>query len=225
MLVLIRSLLTVAWFWCFSKLATESAASPLDLGLAALILLMSVAIGLVWAPVVGEWVARPLTNVLTAGNYEDCGDDFGMSLIRHFEREGDRRGVIGACLLLIFLHPERSVAYMIGMEHSLPGTRLERWFASRLYERSTGHLAFSAYQVLIRHKVEPPKHHDPAVNLLIFSLNLTRPASHPPVPLPSASPPVKLKRDTRIKLFEAADQPPPSQPEPPSIPPVPPAAG
>ena len=163
-------------------------------------------VAILWAPVVGEKLADPLTSTFIQ---ETSLPSEPGRLVQSIMR-AQRRGWHRLALVLVFLEgvrrPTLPTAPLLGLRSVRPGSLLEKWLAKEVYHYNNIQNCLHAYTILReRHGVIPPLHNHPEVNLAISNLTRERPPEATTIPLKKAPPAVTPKRNSTIKLFEAAD--------------------
>lgn len=168
----------------------------------AVCVVLAMANAVVWAPYFADAVSGPLTGVMTNSTYVDR-KNLPLLWIHWLDRRGLRRLTAWFCFLEGIRHPDRPAAFVIGLTNARRGSWLEKVYAREVFRFDNAQNCLLAYEALRRHDIDPRPHHNPEVNMLLMSLEReVRPATEP-VPIPPAPPPAPLKRDRRIRLFEA----------------------
>ena len=170
----------------------------------ALCVILAVANGVVWAPVLGEAISEPLTGVMTKSTYVDRKNHL-LRFVHWLENRGLRRWTLFFCFLEGIRCPHRPAAFVIGLNNARPGSWLEKIYALELFKFDNAQHCMMAYEALRRRGINPRPHHNPEVNLVLLTLDReVRPAPEP-IPVPPAAPAPPPKRDRRIRLFATAN--------------------
>lgn len=212
MVIILRFLLPGLFVWCLLQGAQEagSGASAWELnGFGYLVMALFLALGsaIVLAPFIGEKIAEPLTQVLTAGDVPEL-EDASAKLAAIMFKRGWRITALGYCLTHSLQSSKSPMIPWLGLQNSRPGSWLEREFAWSVYGFNHALRCIEAYRVLQRHGIRPPVHPDPMVAVYIKSSEQMPKDSGPPVPLPEPAKPPGLQRDPRIRLFDMTEDPP-----------------
>lgn len=213
MVIILRFLLPGLFVWCLLQGAQEagSGASAWELnGFGYLVMALFLALGsaIVLAPFIGEKIAEPLTQVLTAGDVPEL-EDASAKLAAIMFKRGWRITALAYCLTHSLQSSKSPMIPWLGLQNSRPGSWLEREFAWSVYGFNHALRCIEAYRVLQRHGIRPPVHPDPMVAVYIKSSEQMPKDSGPPVPLPEPAKPPGLQRDPRIRLFDMTEDPPP----------------
>ncbi len=209
MLVLFRILFTGLFLWLLASAARQAQGNlGNDLGNAgsfALAVVIGVAAGITWAPVLGETVAGPMTGLMTDGSVSD--DRAGLlRFIRRCEMRGWRRLTVLLAFWECVLRPRLPAAYVIGMNNARPGSWLEKVFAKEVWRFNNIANCVRAHDLLkLRHDLDPGAHPEPGVNLALMSHLRVPNAELPPLPVPVAPPAPPPPRNHSIQLFPGAD--------------------
>ncbi len=163
----------------------------------------AVVMAIVWAPVIGEKLSDPVTSTLTQETSLPPQTNQLVRWITALQRRGFHR----PALFLVFLegirHPDLPQPALLGLRSVRPGSFLEKCFAREVYRFNNVQNCLHAYKILRdRHRVTPPLHKHPEVNLAIMNLNRQPPPAPETVPLKSTEPMPLPERNPRIKLFE-----------------------
>ena len=219
MLVLLRIFFTGAFLWLIAHAARQAQGNLGDdvgnAGNFALAVVVGLAAGLTWAPVLGETVAGPMTGLMTDGSVSD--DRTGLlRFIRRCEARGWRRLTVLLAFWECVLRPRMPAAYVIGFNNARPGSWLERVFALEVWRFNNIANCMRAHEVLkLRHEIDPGVHPEPGVNVALMAHLRVPNAALPPLPVPPAPPAPLPPRNQRIQLFPGAGESAPEEPKPP----------
>jgi hypothetical protein len=180
---------------------TGDLANALYLGL---VLILAVANAAVWAPFFGAQVAKPLTDNLTDGASGESRNHL-LRCLAYCRGRGWRGWALTLALIEGVRHPERPAAFVEGLRCAQPGTWLERVFAAELWRFDNVQNCRRAFEVLQQHGLDPRPHPNQEVNLMLRTVERRPRPQSPPLAIFSASTPLRLQRDPRIRLFAAAD--------------------
>ena len=198
-------------------------------GYLALTLVLAIANAVVWAPYLGRLVAEPITEMLTEDS-STAPPNYLLRLLVYCRARGWRRCALTLALIEGIRHPEQPSAFLEGLRCATPGTWLEKVFAAEVWRFDNLQNCRRALEVLSRHRLFPTAHTNQDVNILLLGTERPISPQRPPLPL-FATPALPLaRRDSRIRLFAGAGQPPdsvdtpsdpaaPGESEPPASPP------
>jgi hypothetical protein len=159
----------------------------------------------VWAPFIGDKISQPITGMITRSTYFEQ-KNYLLKLIHWLENRGYRRLVVFLCFLEGIRRPGQPTAFVVGLKNAKPGSWLEKVYAREVFKFGNAQNCLAAYEILLRHRVDPGAHPNPEVNLLLMS-HYRAPKSDPDkIAVPPAAPP-PVTRDPRIRLFDSADSP------------------
>lgn len=217
MLIFFRLALPVALVFGFTEAARNAQAHPDSGDLAnafwlAYCVIVGIATAIVWAPVVADKMADPLTGVITDSTYKEPPNRL-RRLITWLEGREARRWVRWLCFIEGVRHPWSPAPFNTGLRHSEPGSWLELVYAREVFHFNNAENCIRAYQIL-RQRGEAPKfHRNKEVTLLMSAIEKTVAPDTTPLPVPpSEAPP--LERNPRIKLPARWDVPPDTAPPP-----------
>jgi hypothetical protein len=206
-LIALRILFGTALAYGLSKVWQNAQAAP-DTGdlanafyLAACVIL-AVANAVVWAPFFGDMASGPLTGVITRSTYVDR-KNYLLRFVHWLENRGFRRVTLWFCFLEGVHHPHRPAAFVIGLMNARPGSWFEKVYAWEVFKFDNARHCMEAYEALRRHGIDPRPHRNPEVNMVLVSLEREVKPPAETIVVPPAPPPPPLKRDPRIKLFDA----------------------
>ncbi|HVY71485.1 MAG TPA: hypothetical protein VHH73_16250, partial [Verrucomicrobiae bacterium] len=211
MMTLLRLLLGATFIYLLATGRHNALANPMkgdlqaafDLAVAAIVALLNAA---VWAPVLGDWVSRPVTGAITDSTYYKAKNRV-MLLARGCEARKWRRLTLFFCFIEGIRRPWMPEAFAVGFRNAKPGSWLEKVFAREVYRFDNAKTAVAAYQALQRHGMDPGPHRRPEVTLMLRAMERVAKAEAAPLPIPVAAPAPKPKRNPRIKLFDGAPAP------------------
>ncbi|HTH49970.1 MAG TPA: hypothetical protein VMB21_20825 [Candidatus Limnocylindria bacterium] len=218
MLLLFRIFLTSLFGWLLWRarhVATGSLeADVTNAGNFALSIVVGFLAALTWAPLLGEIVAGPMTGVLTDGS--PAPDSTGLiRFIRRCEARGWHRLAVLLCFVEGVRHPSLPAAFVIGMNNAKPGSWPEMVFAREVFGFSNVANCLRAHDILkLRHDLDPGSHPVPAVTLALIAHMRVGRAEAPTLAVPAAPAGPPRTRNSKIRLFAAADRPKPD-PQPP----------
>jgi hypothetical protein len=176
-------------------------------GYLALAVLLALANAAVWAPALGMSVAGPLTGMLTDGTTTEERNLLLWASRRCLAR-GARHAALAFALIEGVRHPDRPAAFLLGLQCSTPGSRLERVFALEVWRFENVRNCTMAFRVLQRQGIDPRPHRNQEVNLTLLALEKPPCPERQPLPVPASEVPIQPKRNTRIQLFAGATPPP-----------------
>ena len=161
----------------------------------------AIANAVVWAPYIGDKIAGPITGTITKSTYVER-HNYLLRLIYWTQDRGFRRLTAWLCFLEGIHHPIRPTAFVIGMQNARPGSWLEKVYAKEVFKFDNAQHCIQASQVLERHGLDPGRHHNVEVNLVLLSLEHEVKPEPARVRAAPAPPPPALKRNKQIRLFE-----------------------
>lgn len=217
---LMRLLLTAGYAWLVYHRARDLAGTSPLWGAWVIIELSvtGIVIAILWAPVLGEKVSGSLTSTLV----EDTGIIPRNRLVAWITRL-QARGWYRAALLFCFCEglrkPDAIHPALLGLQCVRPGSVLEKAFAREVFRFNHVKHTVKAWQILRdRHAYDPPPHPCPEVEMVLRRLRQTPSAPQAPVALPKSPIPVRLARNSSIRLFDksVARTPPATHTEPPA---------
>ncbi len=203
MLVFFRIALPLALAFGFTEAARNAQARPESGDLAnafwlAYCVLVGIATALVWAPVVADKMADPLTGVITDSTYQEPPNRL-RRLITWLEGRGARGCVRALCFIDGVRHPWSPAPFIIGLRNSRPGSWLELVYAREVFRFNNAENCMRAYVILRQHGEAPPFHRNKEVTLLMAAFERSAAPDPDPLPVPPAEDP-PLERNPRIKL-------------------------
>lgn len=161
-----------------------------------------IAVTLLWAPVVGDKLSEPITGTFIQETSIVSVPRRLVQTIGRLQARGHHRMALVLILLEGIRHPELPHPALLGLRSAKPGSFLERWFAREIWGFSNIQNCLTAYTILKeRHRITPPAHRLPEVNLAILSLTRERPPTPSPIPIKAAPLASKPPRNRRIRLF------------------------
>jgi hypothetical protein len=200
MLSLMRMLFTVGWWFCMFK-AGDVARSAGNDNLCLLYfiwaLILSLPTSALWAPLIASMLCGSLAGIM--GDDASIEPNYGlMSLIEWARERNCRSLVVLLCVIKAFLEPDLPSAFLLGMEYTKRGSWLERFFAEQIFRFDNTQNCVKAAEVLKRHGVNPGRHPNPEVNLLLSSASrkTAMPSASPPSPVV----PPKVGKKTTFKV-------------------------
>jgi hypothetical protein len=205
MMSLLRWVLSGAFVYSLVKAAyAYTSLSGLDtIFLMIYLLLGSIIISILWAPVIGEKIADPITSSIVEETTLPPTQNRLVRWICRLQARGTHRLALLLCFWEGLRHPDLPLPPLLGLRSTRPGSFLEKLFAREVYRYNNIKNCLHAYTILKeRHNECPPPHRNPEVNLAI--MGLTR-APHPTpekVTVKTNAAPVRLERNPGIKLFE-----------------------
>lgn len=208
MLALLRLVFGFALFSVFAKAIEVAGPMPTtegttDAGYLALAVVLGIANAVVWAPLVGRWMADPLTGAFTTGHPEDL-----RNRVVQFVHKLGARGWRRAALLFAFLegvrHPDLPAAFVLGLKHAQPGSWLEGVFAREVWRFDHAENCLRAWKILRQRGGDPGAHRRAEVNLLILSQTREKGPDPEALKVTPAPPAEAPRRNLRIQLFDGA---------------------
>jgi hypothetical protein len=207
MLVLFRIASTVTFIWLLLQLrggGSTAESEVANAGWLAAAVIAGIATACTWAPWAGEWVASPMTDLLTDGTVI-ADRNWIMRGAHYAVRRRWRRLALALCFVEGVRYPDLPGAFVIGLRQCLPGSWLERLFAKRVFLfNNVLHCVYAADILKLRHDHDPGRHPSIEVNLALLSTEPSNRPEAPRIPLPSAPPPEPPPRNHRIQLFRGA---------------------
>ncbi len=205
MLILLRIIFTGLFFYCVVEARKNALNNPIAgdmmnafwLGAAVIV---AIACAIVWAPYLGGKVADPITGGLVNSPSAERRNRM-MQFVRWLDKREKAPAVIR---LLCFIEGVRApwlpTAFILGLKHSRPGSRLEKIYAREVFKFNNAENCLRAFEALQRHGIDPRPHNNPDVNTVLLSLE-RGPAPEPDIlPVPEAPAPPPLKRNDRIRI-------------------------
>jgi hypothetical protein len=209
MLIILRIVFALGLVYFIGKVQENARLNPenvdlINAGYLAVCVFMAILNAIVWAPFLGGKISDPITDALTTGTAIDQRNQV-LRLIYWLQQRGHRRLTLCFCFLEGIRRPSFPGAFVIGFKNTRRGSWLEKIFAREVFRFSNTQNCLLAYEALKRHGVQPGPHPSPEVNLLLLALY--KPAKPEPeiVNVPSAPQKMPLRRNPRIRLFEAAE--------------------
>lgn len=208
-LIALRVLFGAALGFGLSKVWQNEQTAPATGDLAnafylATCVILAMANAVVWAPFFGDVVSGPLTGVITRSTYVGRKNHL-LRFIHWLENRGFRRLTLQFCFLEGVRHPRRPAAFVIGLSNARPGSWFEKVFAWEVFQFDNARHCMEAYEALRRHGIDPRPHHNPEVNMVLVSLEREVKPPAETIVVPPAPPAPPLKRDRRIRLFDAEE--------------------
>jgi len=204
MWVILRILFAVLMYGAFKEARFNAQVNPMhgDISNAfwvAVVVFLAMANGIVWAPYFAEKVSDPLTGGTINAEYKG---DTGILLraIRWFEKRHASAAVRWLCFMEGCRRPWLPTAFAIGLNHTAPGSWLEKVYATEVFKFNNAQNCLKAYQALKGHGIDPRPHHNPGVNLVLMSHDQEIKDTPATVEVPAAPPPPPIERNKRIKL-------------------------
>lgn len=177
--------------------------------------LVGIATAIVWAPVVADRMADPLTGVVPDNTYKEPPNRL-RRLIRRLDGREARRWARWLCFIDGIRHPWSPAPFILGLRNSEPGSWLELVYAREVFKFNNADNCMRAYEVLRRRGQAPKSHHNKEVTLLMAAFEKSSVQQSEPLPVPPAEAP-PLERNPRIKLPSRLN--PPADAVPPTPPP------
>lgn len=204
MLLILRIVLSVWFVILLAGMSQEdhrSVAADLDSAYTlALAIVVGLGASLTWAPVLGNQIASPVSDLLTNGTVAKYRDGL-MQWIRWSEARGKRRLTLFLCFWEGILHPDLPGHFVIGLQNSRPGSWLEKVFAREVYRFSNVRHCVNAYNILrLRHDLDPGEHPVAEVELALASQFRDEKPEIPPLNLGQHAPIGLPPRNQRIQL-------------------------
>lgn len=209
MLVILRIIFGIAFLWIIKEGTAFAEANPesgdlTSAGHVAIAVILAIANAAVWAPWIGERISDPLTGTITRSTYVER-TNWLLKLLFWAQDHGWRRLVVFLAFLEGVHHPERPVAFVVGLKHAKPGSWLEKVYAREIYRFDNAQNCIEAYKALKRRGLEPGRHHNPEVNMVLMSIDRQAKPDPAKLVVPAFAGPPPLKRNRRIKLFPSAE--------------------
>ena len=205
MLVILRIIFTGLFLYCVVQ-ARENARDNLvggDLANAFWVgcgVLAAIASAIVWAPYLGGKIADPLAGGMV-NSASAARKNWLLQLIRWLDKKEKSPALIRyLCFVEGVRAPWLPTAFFLGLEHSKPGSWMEKIYAKEVFKFNNAENCLKAFAALQRHGIDPRPHHNPDVNVVLVSLD-RGPAPEPDImPVPPSPPPPPLQRDGRIRI-------------------------
>lgn len=207
MLVLLRIVFGAAFFYVIKEgrfFGAQGSQSDdiTSAGYFGLAVIFAIANAAVWAPYIGARLSDPLTGMLTQGSYVER-INYLLRIILWLQERGHRRLLLFFCFLEGIHHPDWPAAFALGFKHAKPGSWLEKVFAREVFRFDNAQNCLQAYQALKRMGIDPGRHHNAEVNLVLMSTDRTvKPDPAKIVVVPHLAP-ASVKRNPRIRLFKS----------------------
>lgn len=218
MAALFRIALTVLFGWLMWSAARDSHGNlgqdVANAGRFGLAIVVGFAAAITWAPLIGRKIAGPLTGTMTDGSV--AHDTTGLiRWARRFEARKWRWATLLLCFCEGVRHPDLPAAFVVGMNNARPGSWLRKVFARETWKFHNVANCLKAHHILAEEfNVRLTSHPVPEVNLAIRGgLREERPEPAA-LSVPTAPPARPLQRKAGIRLFTAADAPPPPAEDP-----------
>jgi hypothetical protein len=204
MLILLRIIFGALMYWAYREAKLNAVINPMygDISNAywvAVVTVLALANGAVWAPFFGEKIGDPLAGGTVNAEYKEP-KNWIIKLIRWLEARRCRAFVRWLCFLEGVRKPFIPTAFVIGMENSREGSWLEKVFAREVFRFNNAQQCPKAYMILKRHGVNPGPHASPAINLVLISQEHEIKPDPAKVEVPQAPQAPKPERNERIKL-------------------------
>jgi hypothetical protein len=205
MLFILRILFTGAFIYCVIQ-ARDNARTNLasgDMDAAFWVgagVIVAILCAVVWAPLLGEKVADPISGGLVNSDPIDRRNRL-MRLIRWLEAKEKAPGLIRwLCFVEGVRRPWLPTAFKIGLGHSKPGSWLEKVYARELFRFNNVENCLTAFSVLQQRGIDPRPHPNPDVNAVLMAAERGAAPEPNAVFMAPAPPPVTLKRNERIRI-------------------------
>jgi hypothetical protein len=205
MLVILRILFSAGFLYCVVQ-ARDNARNNLDAGdmTNAFWLACAVIVGIgaaaTWAPYIGSRVAEPITGGMVNSSTAERRNLLLLA-IRWLDKKKKAPWLVRwLCFVEGVRSPWLPGAFVIGMNHSRPGSWLEKVYAREVFKFNNAENCLKAYQALQRHGIDPRPHKNADVNTVLLSLDRSAAADPAKLAVPAAPPPTPPKRDPRIRI-------------------------
>lgn len=165
----------------------------------AVVVVIAMGNGIVWAPYFAEKISDPLTGGMVESPSQEEARLL-LRIIRKVESKGMRKAARVLCFVEGCRRPWFPTAFVIGMNNSDEGSWLEKIFATEVFKFNNARNCLAAYQALKRHGIDPRPHHSPGVNMVIISNEHEVRETPERLDVPPSPEPPALKRDKRINL-------------------------
>ena len=205
MLVILRILFTGLFFYCVVQ-ARDNAQNNLvagDMANAFWVgsgVLVAIACAIVWAPFIGGKIADPITGGMVNSDPIERPKRL-LRLIRWLDKKERSPALIRyLCFIEGVRVPWLPTAFQLGLNHSKPGSWLEKVYAREVFRFNNVENCMRAFQVLQRHGIDPRPHNNPDVNTVLMSLERGSADTPEVMQVAPAPPPPTLKRNERIKI-------------------------
>lgn len=170
----------------------------------AVLLVLGLVNAMVWAPYLGAKIAGPFTGVLTDGTYVERRNHL-LRLVYWLQDRGCRRLTVFFCFLEGIHHPDLPAAFAIGLKNAKPGSWFEKVYARELFRFDNAQNCIQAFAALKRHGLDPGRHHNPEINIVLLSLGRAAKPEPSKIVVPTAPSPQALRRNPQIRLFGKPD--------------------
>ncbi len=205
MLVLLRIIFTGLFIYCIAQ-ARDNARTNLaagDMNNAFWVgagVIVAIAAAICWAPYFGAKVADPLTGGMVQTPPVER-KNFVMWLVRWLDKREKYPGLIRwLCFIEGVRAPWLPTGFVIGLEHSKPGSWLEKVYAHEVFKFNNAENCLKAFNALMRHGIDPRPHPSPDVNIVLLSLERSEAPEPSKLEVPTAPPPPPIERNPRIRI-------------------------
>ncbi len=171
----------------------------------AFLLVVGLANAVVWAPYLGAKISGPITGVLTDGTFVERRN-YLLRLIYWLQYHGHRRLTVFFCFLEGIHNPDRPAAFCLGLKNARPGSWLEKVYAREVFKFDNAQNCVQAYAALKSRGIDPGRHHNPEINIVLLSLERSVKPEPSKIVVPQAPPPPPLRRNAQIRLFGKTEE-------------------
>ena len=204
MWICLRILFGILTYLAFQEVHRNAVADPTSGDLTnafwtAVLVVLGLANGIVWAPFLGEKISDPLTGG-TIDSEHVIEPSSALKAIRWFDKRHCRFLVRWLCFIEAVRKPWLPYAYAMGLANTVEGSWLEKVYAREVFKFNNVQNCLKAFTALKRHGIDPRPHHTPTVNLSITSLEHEIKDAPALLGVPQAPPPPAVKRNKRIQL-------------------------
>jgi hypothetical protein len=205
MLIILRVIFTGLFLYCVVQ-ARDNALNNLEAGdmtnafWVACGVISAIASAITWAPYLGSRIADPLTGGMINANSAERRN-FLMLAVRWLDKKKKHPALVRwLCFIEGVRAPWLPTAFVIGMNHSRPGSWLEKVYAKEVFKFNNAENCLKAFQALQRHGIDPRPHRSPDVKLVLLSLDRSIAPDPAKMPVPEAPAPAVPARDPRIRI-------------------------
>ncbi len=204
MWIVLRIIFGGLMYMAFKEARMNAQADPVsgDLGNAfwvAVVVILALANGIVWAPWFAEKVGDPLTGGTINSQFGE-EKNYGIRIAKWLQFRGLRGPARWICFIEGVRNPRVLTPFVLGMATARKGSWLEKMYALEVFKFNNVQNCMNAFTVLKAHGIDPRPHAMPGVNLALISLEHEVKEAPPALPVAEAPPPAPIQRNRRIKI-------------------------